>query len=91
MQTDIDHILKNTLSQILKQKTQHFEPSTPLLGAYAELDSMGIMTLLMELESEFVINMNDMDLSAEMFETYGSLHASFSALLAPKNVAPAFQ
>lgn len=91
MNTDIDHILKNTLSQILKQKTQHFEPSTPLLGAYAELDSMGIMTLLMELESEFLIDMNDMELSAEMFETYGSLRTSFSALLTDKTVAHTFQ
>lgn len=65
--------LKDILQLVLNQNTTHFTAQTPLLGHYAELDSMGIMTLLMEVESTLHIDINSIDLSVENFETFGAL------------------
>jgi len=78
---EISTQLKQVLASILNQSTDHFNQQTPLLGNYAELDSMGIMTLLLALESSFGINMNDIELSADTFATLGDLqHAIEQAL-----------
>jgi len=65
--------LKDILHLVLNQDTTSFTPQTPLLGHYAELDSMGIMTLLMEVESRLYIDINSIELSVENFETFGAL------------------
>ncbi len=67
--------LKQILHLILNQDTTDFTSNTPLLGHYAELDSMGIMTLLMDIESTLNIDINNIDLAAENFETFGALLA----------------
>ncbi|MFC6669028.1 phosphopantetheine-binding protein [Marinobacterium aestuariivivens] len=46
---------------------------SPLIGHVAELDSMAILTFLTTLEEEFGILIDDDDVSAERFETLGSL------------------
>jgi acyl carrier protein len=46
---------------------------SPLLGHIAELDSMAIVTFLTGLEEEFGIFIDDDEISAEHFETLGSL------------------
>jgi len=65
--------LKNILQEILNHDTQNFTAITPLLGEYPELDSMGIMTLIIAIEGNFKIDINDIELSAETFATFGSL------------------
>jgi len=65
--------LKDMLQLVLNQSTTHFTAQTPLLGHYAELDSMGIMTLLMEVESRLYIDINSIELNVENFETFGAL------------------
>lgn len=45
----------------------------PLIGHVAELDSMAIVTFLTTLEDEFGIVIEDDDVSAESFETLGTL------------------
>lgn len=65
--------LQNILSQIINIPCDSISSNMPLVGAYAELDSMGIMILLMEIESNFPIDINDIDLSMETFETFESL------------------
>lgn len=65
--------LKNILQRVLNQDTTNFTAQTPLLGHYAELDSMGIMTLLMDVESSLYIDINSIELSVENFETFGAL------------------
>jgi len=57
-------------------------PETPLLGALPELDSMAIATLLTALEERFDIMIDDEDVSADIFETFGSLSAFISAKVA---------
>ena len=48
-------------------------PSTPLLDSLPELDSMAVLELILALEERFDITIEDDDITAEMFETLGSL------------------
>lgn len=57
----------------LGPRAEQLTRDTPLLGALPELDSMAIATLLTALEDEFGIIIDDEDVSAELFETLGSL------------------
>jgi len=52
---------------------------TPLLGALPELDSMAVLELVLELERRFGITVEDDDVTAETFETLGSLTAFVEA------------
>ncbi|WP_166840660.1 acyl carrier protein [Rheinheimera pleomorphica] len=61
-------ILRNVL-QIDKQ----FTDSTPLLGAIAEFDSMAVIAVITELEDQLGIEINDDEISAEVFESFGQL------------------
>jgi acyl carrier protein len=51
------------------------EPSTPLLGALPELDSMSVASVIAAIESQFHIQIGDDEISARHFETLGSLAA----------------
>lgn len=68
--------LQHILSQIINIPAKSISMSMLLIGEYAELDSMGIMTLLMEIENNFNIDINDIDLSTKTFETLDSLELS---------------
>jgi acyl carrier protein len=68
--------LQKILSQVINIPSESISENMPLVGEYAELDSMGIMTLLMEIESTFSIDINDIDLSMETFSTFESLQRS---------------
>lgn len=68
---NIRDILRNTL-QIGDQADQ-LDSSSPLLGAIPELDSMAVVTILTMVEDEFDIEILDDEVSAEIFETVGSL------------------
>lgn len=57
----------------LGEKLNSFSADTRLLGEVAELDSMAILTVVTGLEEHFGIVIDDDDLSAETFETVGSL------------------
>jgi acyl carrier protein len=48
---------------------------TELFGALPELDSMAVAGLLTELEDRLDITIDDEDVDAELFETFGSLLA----------------
>ena len=50
-----------------------FDGTTPLFGALPELDSMAVATLLTELEDRLGISIDDDDVDADMFETFGAL------------------
>lgn len=49
------------------------DADSPLFGHLPELDSMAVATVLTALEDRFGILIDDEDVSAEMFETVGSL------------------
>jgi acyl carrier protein len=49
--------------------------STPLLGSVPELDSLAVLEVLEALEQRFDITIEDDDVSADIFETLGTLAA----------------
>ncbi len=53
----------------------HFRTDTPLLGSIPELDSMAVVGILTAIEEELGLTIEDDDISAEIFETLGSLDA----------------
>ncbi len=50
-----------------------FTPDTPLVGNLPELDSMAVLTVLTAFEDEYGFVIDDDDVSADTFETMGSL------------------
>ncbi len=67
----LKRILRDTLQ--LGVRADAFTADTPLLGAIPEFDSMAVVNVLAMIESEFGITVDDTDVSAEVFETLGSL------------------
>lgn len=57
----------------LGERTNELTEATPLLGALPELDSMAVVTVITAIEDHFGIVVEDDDISAETFETLGSL------------------
>jgi acyl carrier protein len=64
-------VLRNVLG--LGTRAQALMADTPLLGDLPELDSMAVATVLTGLEERFDIIINDDDISAESFESFGNL------------------
>jgi acyl carrier protein len=48
-------------------------PSTPLLGALPEFDSMAVVEVVVQIEQRFGIQVADDDITGEVFETFGTL------------------
>jgi acyl carrier protein len=72
--SNIDHIkaiLDSTLN--LGGRALTFTRETPLLGELPELDSMAVVMVLTGIEERFGIVIEDDEVSAETFETVGSL------------------
>ena len=64
-------VLDTALS--LQGRAIRFEPSTPLLGALPELDSMAVLALITGLENHFGVAFDDDDLNGSVFAMVGSL------------------
>ncbi|MEO0410299.1 MAG: acyl carrier protein [Pseudomonadota bacterium] len=67
----VREVLRQTLQ--LGARADQFEPATPLLGQLPELDSMAVASVLAGLEEQFDIYIEDEDISADDFSTFGSL------------------
>ncbi|MGX7678044.1 acyl carrier protein [Jatrophihabitans sp. DSM 45814] len=67
--------VKDVIVEILgiEDRADDFEPSTPLLGSVAELDSMAVIELVVALEHRFGIEVDDSEMTGDLFETFGSL------------------
>ena len=67
--------VKNVLGQTLRlgDKLEKIDAATPLFGSIAEFDSMAVVTVLTALEDRFGIAIEDDEISADIFETVGSL------------------
>ncbi len=64
-------ILDSALS--LNGRAQSFDRDTVLLGDLPELDSMAVVSILTSLEEQLGIVIDDDDVSAETFESLGTL------------------
>lgn len=71
MLDDIREILRDTLQ--LGVRADQLTAASPLLGAIPEFDSMAVVTVLTMVEEEFGIEIDDDEVSADVFETVGSL------------------
>lgn len=57
----------------LNGRARKFDRSTGLLGEIPEFDSMAVVSVVMQLEEHFGITVDDDEISAETFESLGSL------------------
>jgi acyl carrier protein len=62
----------------IEDRADALDASTPL-ASIAELDSMAVIELIVELERRFGITFDDEDVTSEVFETIGSLAAFVDA------------
>ena len=66
-------ILADTLQ--LGERAASFDAATALLGSLPELDSMAVVSIITALEDHYGFIVEDDEISAETFETLGSLAA----------------
>ena len=73
---DIDAVKAVVVETLgVEDRADSLDASTPLFGHLPELDSMAVLELVMELEQRFGISIDGEDVTAEVFETLGSLAA----------------
>ncbi len=75
---EVDRTLRATIGETLglpARQVAGFTEATPLFGALPELDSMAVATLLTALEERFAMLIEDDDVTAEDFDSYGTLLA----------------
>ena len=70
---DTIQVLRDVLR--LGARADSMDASTPLLGSIPEFDSMAVVTVLTTIEERFGVIVDDDEISAETFETVGTLHA----------------
>ncbi len=75
--------LRALLAEVLglpAKRVAAFDDETELFGALPEFDSMAVATLLTGIEEQFDVLIEDDDVEAEDFATFGSLSAFVSRL-----------
>ncbi|RME66756.1 MAG: acyl carrier protein [Alphaproteobacteria bacterium] len=67
--------MRDLLGDVLQlgSRAQALRASSGLLGSLPELDSMAVASVLTGIEETFGIVIEDDEISAEIFETFGSL------------------
>ncbi|MCY7398796.1 MAG: acyl carrier protein [Sphingomonas bacterium] len=76
--TEIDATLRALLADVLgldAKRVAAFDEQTELFGALPEFDSMAVATLLTGIEERFAVLIEDDDVDAEDFATFGTLLA----------------
>ncbi|MDI6101728.1 phosphopantetheine-binding protein [Actinoplanes sp. NEAU-A12] len=68
---EVKTVLVETLA--ISDRAASIDANTELLGNLPELDSMAVLELVAALEQQFGIAVDDEDVTAEVFETLGSL------------------
>ena len=58
----------------LGERANELGGSTPLLGSIPEFDSMAVVSVITAIEENLGIIIDDDEVSADIFETLGSLH-----------------
>ncbi len=75
---DVDTALRQLLAETLglsEARVAAFDDSTELFGALPEFDSMAVANLLTGIEESFSVLIEDSDVEAEDFASFGSLKA----------------
>jgi len=76
--------VKRVLQEALQlgDRANALDEMTGLFGSIPEFDSMAVVTVVAGLEEQFNIEIDDDDISAEIFATVGSLSRFVAAKLA---------
>ena len=67
----VKQLLGDTLQ--LGDRIQSFTGQTPLFGSLPEFDSMAVLRVIVAIEDQFDLEVEDDEITAEVFETVGSL------------------
>lgn len=72
---NIEKLVKDILKQQLQlgSKADSFNENTILLGNLPELDSVGVVNIITAIEEQLNCSIDDDEINAEVFETFGSL------------------
>jgi acyl carrier protein len=72
---DMNKFAKDLLQEALHldRELVSFGNSTPLLGNLAELDSIGVVNVIILIEEHLGCVIEDDEINSEVFETFGSL------------------
>ncbi|MES9871164.1 MAG: phosphopantetheine-binding protein [Sedimenticola sp.] len=72
--------LKEIIGGVLQisDRIDSFDEQTQLLGSVPEFDSMAVVSIITAIEDNFGIVIDDDEVSAELFETVGSLYEFIS-------------
>jgi acyl carrier protein len=70
---DVKAVVVETLG--VQDRADSLDAATPLMGSMPELDSLAVVELVLALEDRFAITIEGEDVTAEAFETLGSLTA----------------
>jgi acyl carrier protein len=74
---DVKAVLVSVLG--IEDRAATIDAGTPLLGSLPELDSMAVLELVAALEQQFGVTIDDDEVTAEVFDTLGSLAALVDA------------
>jgi acyl carrier protein len=80
-----DDSLRASLVAVLglpADRVAQFDDETLLFGALPELDSMAVASLLTDFEDRLAIHIDDDDVDAESFETFGALRKMLARKIA---------
>ena len=69
--SDLRGILRETLQ--IGDRAQSLQHNSPLLGGVPELDSLAVVSVVTAIEEHFNVKVDDDEIRAETFETFGSL------------------
>jgi len=73
-------ILESALGK--RAMPRNLQDSTPLLGSIPELDSMAVLSVLTQIQEDLGCEIEDDEIEASIFETFGSLRRFVQAKLA---------
>ena len=68
---DVRALLAEVLG--IEDRAASLDASTPLLGSLPELDSMAVVELVAAIEQRFGVEIDDDEITGDVFETLGSL------------------
>lgn len=71
----IDVALRGILESAIGKRAvpAQLNDATPLLGAIPELDSMAVLGILTQIQDDFGCQIDDDEVSGEIFQTFGDL------------------
>lgn len=79
-ETATQQVLAEVLAELLGGDPERYPPETELFGSLPELDSLALVELITVIEERFGVELDEDDITAEVFGTVGSLAAHVAGL-----------